>query len=554
MKKILLISGGLCSGKSSLAKNLRKESNFHLIATSKVLIENIKDKKKELTFNNIIEEGRLLDEETRSKWILKLIKETMEDISGSSKTEMRRSVDTNDLYVVVDSVNTLEQVNRVRARYGLRVVHVHLDVPRDVLKKRISNRFKHGTSTKYKFSLNDIDKFTVSPENEDLKKDADLVINTNNSDRSDTYVRVGARLELFAPPSHRCVDVLVGGQYGSEGKGQIAAYLSNNYDVLVRVGGPNAGHSVVNSHGKYVYHHLPSGCKDTNAEVLIGPGAVVNPKNILKEIKDCGLKEGRIFIDPQVMVITDSDIDSEASKIVGEIASTGSGSGSAAARKILERGDSTLVLAKDVEELKPYIGSTYDRLEYGYARGKKIMLEGTQGSALSIHHGIYPFVTSRDTNVAGCLAEAGISPSRVRQIIMVVRSYPIRVANPDKENTTSGYIKSEIDFETISKRSGVGSEEIKALEITSTTKRKRRVGEFDWTQYRKACALNAPTDIVLTFSDYIDVVNKDARRFEQLSEKTIKFIEELERVAHAPVTLISTRFNERAIIDRRDWW
>lgn len=66
--------------------------------------------------------------------------------------------------------------------------------------------------------------------------------------------------------------------------------------------------------------------------------------------------------------------------------------------------------------------------------------------------------------------------------------------------------------------------------------------------------MNAPTDIVLTFSDYIDVDNKDARRFEQLSAKTIKFIEELERVAHAPVSLISTRFNKRAIIDRRDWW
>lgn len=478
MKKILLISGGLCSGKSSLANSLRSKSNFHLIATSKALIEKIKEQKKELSFDNLISTGKQQDKKTGSKWILDLIQEMMKELSRSYENVMRRTVDTNDLYIVVDSVYSLEQVNKVRERYGLRVVHVHLDVPRDVLKNRILNRFKKGSSVKYKFPLSDIESFTVSSDNENLKKDADLVINTNNSDRSDTYVRVGARLELFAPPSYRCVDVLVGGQYGSEGKGQIAAYLSNNYDVLVRVGGPNAGHSVVNSHGKHVYHHLPSGCKDANAEVLIGPGAVIKPEDILKEINDCGLNVGQIYIDPQVMTIAHSDIDNETSKIVDEIASTGSGSGSAAARKILERGDSTVVLAKDVDELKPYIGSTYDRLEEGYASGKKIMLEGTQGSALSIHHGVYPYVTSRDTNVAGCLAEAGISPSRVRQIIMVVRSYPIRVANPDKDNATSGYMKSEIDFETISQRSGVELEEIKSTEVTTTTKRKRRVGSL----------------------------------------------------------------------------
>lgn len=104
--------------------------------------------------------------------------------------------------------------------------------------------------------------------------------------------------------------------------------------------------------------------------------------------------------------------------------------------------------------------------------------------------------------------------------------------------------------------------ELRANEKTSTTKRNRRVGWFEWDQFRQACALNAPTDIVLTFADYFDVENRTARRFEQLTQDTIKFIEELERVAHAPVSLINTRFPRdeldeiidlRTVIDRRNW-
>ena len=109
-----------------------------------------------------------------------------------------------------------------------------------------------------------------------------------------------------------------------------------------------------------------------------------------------------------------------------------------------------LHLAKDCPDLREFVGTepvfrgkTLIRLEKAYAEGKSILLEGTQGSGLSIHHGTYPYVTSRDTNVAGCLAEAGISPSRVRRILMVVRSFPIRVANPDGSGETSGPLKLE---------------------------------------------------------------------------------------------------------------
>ena len=196
-------------------------------------------------------------------------------------------------------------------------------------------------------------------------------------------------------------------------------------------------------------------------------------------------------------------------------------------------------------------------LEQCYFRRDRILLEGTQGSGLSLFHGHYPYVTSRDTNVAGCLTEAGISAKRVRRVIMVVRTTPIRVGNPDGGKFTSGTIKNEIDFETVALEAGLDPDEVKGAEKTSTTKRNRRVGRFDWELFRRSCILNTPTDIALTFVDYLDAKNSEARRFEQLTEDTIKFIEELEHVAQAPVSIINTRFPNRpdlrSMIDRRDW-
>jgi adenylosuccinate synthase len=275
----------------------------------------------------------------------------------------------------------------------------------------------------------------------------------------------------------------------------------------------------------------------------------------------------RLFIDPQTMIIEDIDFESEQ-ELKKNIASTGRGSGAAAARRILDRKPGATRLARDIAELKPYVGdkapyrgSIVAHLETAYRERQSILLEGTQGSALSIFHGVYPYVTSRDTNVAGCLAEAGISPGRVRRILMVVRPTPIRVGNPDGGTETSGPLKHEVTFAEVAVQAGLDPHEITRLEITSTTKRPRRVGWFEWDQFRNACLLNAPTDIVLTFADYLNASNKDARRFEQLHIDTIKFIEELERVSQAPVSLINTRFPReegqkidlRSVIDRRTW-
>ena len=538
MKRIVLISGRLCSGKSLLGKNLEQSFGFHHIKTSEIL-----GKARTGTEASgriaLHQRGTEQDQGTEGRWV-----------AAHIETLIRRASDA-PRYIVVDGVRSREQIDAVRADYGSCVVHVHLTAPQEGLAMRYESRKRSGRERSLlRYIEADglaVDDITA------LREDADLCIDTNRSDPGDTLVRVASHLRLYSTPSHKCVDVMVGGQYGSEGKGQIAGYLAKNYDVLVRVGGPNAGHKVRSQNGTvFTYHHLPSGCKDSGADVVIGAGAVVNPENLLGEIEACGLTPERVFIDPQAMTITEEDKEEEK-RLVSSIGSTGQGVGLASARKITERWNGS-TLARNDSRLAPFVnGTTTERLERAYRTNKKVFLEGTQGSALSIHHGIYPHVTSRDTNVAGCLAEAGISPARVRRILLVVRSYPIRVANPSDSND-SGYMKKEISFDEIADRSGLCAQDLKRAEKTSTTGRDRRVSEFDWELFRRSCALNAPTDIVLTFADYIDAKNQDAHRFDQLTPATIQFVEELERVANAPVSLISTRFGVRGVIDRRDWW
>ena len=363
-------------------------------------------------------------------------------------------------------------------------------------------------------------------------------------------VKVASHLGLYGRHYERLVDVIVGGQYGSEGKGHIASYLAKEYDILVRVGGPNAGHTVFLDPKPYTFHHLPSGTLTSNARLLIGPGATIYIPGLMKEISECKIDCERLGIGHQATIITEEDRAAEEG-IRQAMGSTAQGGGHATARRIRDRQPGGMKLAADYLDLKPFICDTCSVLEDAYRAGRKVLLEGTQGTGLSLYHGAYPFVTSRDTTVAGCLAEAGISPSRVRKIIMVCRTYPIRVQNPT--NGHSGPMSREITWEEVETRSGYAAGTLEAKELTSTTRRKRRVGEFEWTHLRKAASLNAPTDIALAFGDYVTIKNSEARRFEQLSEETIRFIEDIERVATAPVSLISTRFDFRSIIDRRAW-
>lgn len=475
------------------------------------------------------------DSESNNRWLYELVCREAEKLAPETP-------------IVVDAVRNAAQLEVFRQQVKFEVSHVHLYASKALLEERLRER---GAD------LEEIDLIKTEDDISAFRHDADVRVFTDRTDTEDTLTRVAGFLGLYPAPDLECVDVIVGGQYGSEGKGQVAAYLSREYDVLMRVGGPNAGHKAARESGKYTYHSLPSGSREFSGDILIGPGATIQPEELLSEISDCGVTPERLYLDPNVMVITDEDRSNETG-LIGAIGSTGRGGGSAAARRILDRkpGRDGAQLARDTPSLEPYVKSTHERLQKAYLTGENVLLEGTQGSLLSIYHGAYPYVTSRDTNVAGCLAEAGIPPRRVRRVMMVFRYTPIRVQSPP--NGTSGSLKHETDFLSVAKMAGI-EEDLEANEKTSTTNLDRRVGWFEWEKFRLACELNSPTDIVLTFADYQHVSNRDARRFEQLNPDLIKFIEELERVAQAPVSIINTRYPHdedepldlRTLIDRR---
>ena len=541
--QVVLLSGSVASGKTTLVEHLRRDfpdEHLHVLKT-KDLIRELARKQlgSELPAERRAMQnfGDKLDAETHAQWVRDAL---------VSLVNRYITTEASPIFVV-DAVRILPQIKVIREAYGSSVTHIHLKAREDELVERYKVR-KSGL--KELPSYIEVKKNDTESRIVELEKNADVVVDTKASTPEDVLLRAATHLGLFTREYARHVDVVVGGQYGSEGKGHIASYLAREYALLIRVGGPNAGHEVFRDEGPYTHHQLPSGTlRNSGAKLIIAAGAVVNPELLLKEIRECNVDHERLSIDPQTMIITEKDRKAEAG-LQARISSTGQGVGAATARRILDRGK-LIKLAKDVPELRPFIRDTWELMERTYKTGGKVLVEGTQGTGLSIFHGQYPYVTSRDTTASGCLSEAGISPSRVRKTIMVCRTYPIRVQNPP--GGSSGPLSQELDWEEIAKRADVTVDEIKTNERTSTTNRERRVGSFDWRLLRKSSALNGPTDIAVTFTDYLSPKNAEARRYEQLTLDTIRFIEEVERVGAAPVTLISTRFDFRSIIDRRTW-
>lgn len=536
-RKIILLTGPICAGKSTVAKRLATEHNIVHIETRQYL-----NRKKEGIAQErgaMQEFGEKLDRKTRGGWV---------------RDELQKDLDKLDpaQSVVVDSIRALNQIHRIRESYGNEVVQLHLEAAESSLEARYSQRKKKGQS-----NVKEFDDYKTVLENatergiSQLRDDADVVILTDRCTEDDVIVRVEAQLGLNGKSYEKLVDVLVGGQYGSEGKGQIAAYLASEYGLLIRVGGPNAGHKVFEEPIPYTFHQLPSGTRSSEADLLLGPGTSINLEVLLKEIADCSVSASRLSIDPQAVIITPRHISLEERSIKKSIGSTAQGVGEAAVQRVRRRPNNMPKFAKDIVALKPFVRPALERIQSAMRNGDRMLLEGTQGTGLSLFHGHYPHVTSRDTTVAGCLAEAGISPSCVRKIVMVCRTYPIRVQSP--EGADSGPMCQEIELSEIAYRSGINLAELRETERTSTTNKPRRIAEFDWKLLRRASLLNAPTDIALTFADYLSVENRDARRFDQFSKETILFIEEIERVTMARVSLVSTRFHTRAVVDRRRW-
>jgi adenylosuccinate synthase len=547
--RIIVLSGPVNAGKSNLATELQSRFEIRRIKTQDIIVELTAAERERRALQQA---GEKLDRTTAGAWVARAITQI---IMANPPASADASPDS---WVLIDAVRIPEQIAHIRQAFGPRVVHIHLTASREELVRRHGRPHELNKDSQPAMrELPSYEEVAADPTEakvEQLADLADIVVDTQHSTKQDVVVRVAAQLGLFGRGYEKLVDVVVGGEYGSEGKGQISAYLAPDYDVLVRVGGPNAGHRVYQEPQPMTYHHLPSGtARNQNATIVLGPGAVLRVSELLPEIHAAHLTVDRLCIDPRAMIVSDEDVEAEQ-RLTAAIGSTGSGVGVATARKVLrEIAERPVMRAEDIPELKPYRRDTLEVLDRAFSRGRRVFLEGTQGTGLSLHHGSYPYVTSRDTTVAGCLSEAGIPPGRVRRTIMVCRTYPIRVASPPGRGRTSGPMSKELEWQEIADRSGIPVSALLDAEKTSRTKKLRRIGEFDWDLIRRAASLNAPTDIALSFVDYISVENRKARRFERLTRATIDFISEVERVTFAPVSLIATRFDFRGVIDRRAW-
>jgi adenylosuccinate synthase len=295
------------------------------------------------------------------------------------------------------------------------------------------------------------------------------------------------------------VSIVVGGQFGSEGKGKVAHFLARWHGAaaVVRVGGSNSGHTAVAEDGrKEVLRQLPTAALLPDVLCVLGPGTYIDVPLLLREIERLELAPERLLIDPKAMVISSADQDLErVHGLIERIGSTGSGTGSAVVRRVYRQ--SATDLAAHTKDLRPYLGNASARLREVVAAGGRVIIEGTQGFGLSLLHGPhFPYATSRDTTAAGALSEAGLSPLDVDDVTLVIRSLPIRVGG-----NSGPFGAEEIDWSTVAEEGGHSSS---VEEFTSVTQRVRRVSRFDPELVRQAIVVNRPSRIVLNHVDLID--------------------------------------------------
>lgn len=291
---------------------------------------------------------------------------------------------------------------------------------------------------------------------------------------------------------------VVGAQYGSEGKGAVIRQLADHFEVHVRTGGPNAGHTLWHVGKAWKMRSIPCGWVNRNAVLVIGAGAIISPEVLLQEIEaikqvDSGI-EDRLYIDSRAWCIDERDrLREQAQSLGSRIGSTLEGVGAGRSLRMwrdsdMDRragavlGGSGLLLVDTVRLLRTWMESSVMR----------VLLEGTQGLGLSLTHGVWPFVTSHDTTPAQLAADAGIPCHRVRTLL-VARTYPIRVAG------NSGPLFGELTWEEMSKLVGRSVEE-----RTTVTNRVRRIGRWDGDLFDRALALTGARRVVITFVDYMD--------------------------------------------------
>lgn len=318
--------------------------------------------------------------------------------------------------------------------------------------------------------------------------------------------------------------IIAGGQWGDEGKGKISSFLALR-DEPTKIGragvGPNAGHTVNWKGEEFGLREISSGFVQKKARVLIGPGVLVNPEIALEEIKRTGI-EDRIGIDPQCAIIEQKHIEEDrgSKHLEDEIGTTGTGCGPANS----ERANRSIKLARDVDDLQEYITDVPKEINEAIEQGEEVIIEGSQGFGLSLFHGTYPYVTSKDVAASSLAADVGVGPTNVDDVILVLKAYVSRVGE--------GPFPTEMSQDE--------AEEMGIIEHATVTGRRRRIGKFDFDFAKRSAIINGATQLAVTNVDRLFNGNDGVRDYDELSEEAKDFVNEVEERVGVPVTIVST--------------
>jgi adenylosuccinate synthase len=303
-------------------------------------------------------------------------------------------------------------------------------------------------------------------------------------------------------------DIILGLQWGDEGKGRIVDLYANDYDVVARfAGGDNAGHSIVVGDRELALRIVPSGALHPHVELFVGGGMVVNPRTLLDEIErlqELGIDAARVKVSDRAHVVqphhVERDAAAERERGSGALGTTGRGIGPAYIDRVArygarfsdilsQRAAADSETAAMVERLRPHVVDGVSYLQEKFSRGKRVLLEGAQGTLLDVGYGTYPYVTSSHTIAGGACTGLGIGPSAIGRVIGVAKAYATRVGG--------GPFPSELHDERAERLRRQGGE------YGTVTGRPRRCGWFDAVAARYAVALNGLSSAVITKLDVL---------------------------------------------------
>lgn len=328
--------------------------------------------------------------------------------------------------------------------------------------------------------------------------------------------------------------MVVDGFFGDTGKGKIVSYLAEADDVAICVRGgvgPNAGHTVVKDGVEFKLRMIPCGFVNEQTFELIGPGVIVDPQIVIKEIKETGIEE-RFGIDKNCAIIEEHHINQDKQGHLKEkVQTTGTGTGPCNAERALR----TAKIVRDWPELQEYIVDVPAEVNKALDEGENVLLEGTQGTYISLYHGNYPFVTSKDVTASAICSDVGLGPTRVDEVILVLKSYVTRVGG--------GGLEGELTHEEAKK---LGWDE-----YGTVTGRQRRAAPFNYGLAKRASMINGATQIALTKMDILFPSTKGLDTYKDLPNEAKAFVEKVQEEIGLKVTLIGTGPGVKEIIDRR---